>query len=305
MEDTVSVIIPVHNGEKYIERCIDSILNQSFKNVEILIIDDNSKDTSPKIIHKYSRENNTIKYIRNEKTLGPALTRNRGLELVNSTYVLFLDCDDWIDLNCIEKSVEKFKSNPDIDIVIWEIKTAYKYNRVCTRYEYLYNNTLSSTMALKLLSHSIENEFFLSPLLGCKLFKTSILTKNHILFYDTLYEDDLFTYLAFLNSNMIALVTGSSLYYYQRSESVSHHFTEKNICDFFITFQILYKYINTTQKETYYKYFTKCLKSMINCMLNNVSDFEMQKNYKIKLFSSFYEFVNIEEYYSYEFSITI
>lgn len=301
----VSVIIPVHNGAKYISRCIDSILNQSYKSLEILVIDDNSEDESGKIVKNYMSANDNIKYNRNNETLGPAETRNIGLHFANSEYILFLDCDDWIDLNCIEKAVKKIESDDNIDIVVWEIKTAYNYCKISSRYQYLYNNIISGKMAINLLSHSFENDFFLSPLLGCKLFRKSLLADNSIVFPNTLYEDDMFTYLAFLNSRKVALITGSCLYYFKHPESITHHFTEKNIVDFFETFKKLYLHINSSDKESYYKYLNKCLNSMIDTLLNIVSDLELQASYKAMIFKLFYETIDINEYYNYAFSLTI
>ena len=112
---------------------MDSILNQSYKSLEILVIDDNSEDISGEIVKKYLVANENIKYYRNKETLGPAETRNIGLQFANSEYILFLDCDDWIDLNCIEKAVKKIESEPNIDIVVWEIKTAYNYCKISSR----------------------------------------------------------------------------------------------------------------------------------------------------------------------------
>lgn len=301
----VSVIIPVYNGAKYISRCMDSILNQSYKSLEILVIDDNSEDISGEIVKKYLVANENIKYYRNKETLGPAETRNIGLQFANSEYILFLDCDDWIDLNCIEKAVKKIESEPNIDIVVWEIKTAYNYCKISSRYQYLYNNIISGKMAVNLLSHSFENEFFLSPLLGCKLFRKSLLDNKNIVFPNTLYEDDMFTYLTFLNARKVALITDSCLYYFQHQESITHHFSEKNIVGFFDTFKSLYSYINDSDKESYYKYLNKCLNSMIDTMLNNVSDLELQAKYKTMIFKLFYETININEYYNYAFSLTI
>lgn len=301
----VSVIIPVYNGEKYIARCINSILNQSYKDLEIIIVDDNSKDKSAEIICEHMKRSNNIKYIKNEHTIGPAETRNKGLMSANSKYVLFLDCDDWLDLNCIEKAVDKFNSDADIDIVLWEIKTAFNYSRICSRYKYLYNNILDSEMALNLLSHTYENEFFLSPLLGCKLFKKSLLVNHNIVFPDTIYEDDMFTFLAFLYAKKIALTTGSCLYYYQHSESLTHHFTDKNITDFFKTFKSLYTYINKEQKDAYYKYLNKSLISMLDSLHNNVQNSSEQSRYKSMIFSYFYKNINVKEYYTYSFSLTI
>ena len=303
-KNNVSVIIPVHNGEKYIERCIESLLNQSYKNIEIIVINDNSTDATNKIVAKYLELPN-VKLIVNKETLGPAKTRNLGLRKVNSPYVLFLDCDDWIDLNCIEKAINILDSNLTVDIVIWEIKTAYYSNRFSIRYQYQYNNILNNKMALNLLSHTTENEYFISPLLGCKIFRKQLLDDYKLEFPNTIYEDDMFTFLSILYSNNIALVTGSSLYYYQHNESLTHQFSQKNIIDFFDTFKNLYEYIDTSTKEYYYKFLYKCLLSMLNCMANNITDHEKLSRYKSMIFKLFYKNINIDEYYTYSFDITI
>ena len=300
----VSVIIPVHNGEKYLERCIESILNQSYKNIELLIIDDNSTDASYDVIAKYMKFSN-VRFIKNSETLGPAKTRNIGLQNVASPYILFLDCDDWIDLNCIEKAMRILNTNSSVDIAIWEIKTAYYSNHFSIRYQYQYNNILDNKMALGLLSHSYENEYFISPLLGCKLFRKQILDKYKLSFPNTIYEDDMFTFLAILYSKNIALITGSNLYYYQHFDSITHNFSERNIIDFFSTFNELYKYIDTSSKKYYYKYLSKSLSSMLTCMTNNITDTDMLAKYKSMIFTSFYKNINVLEYYSYSFTITI
>ena len=302
--NNVSVIVPIYNGEKYLKRCIESIINQSYKNINLLLIDDDSSDNSKNIIYYYSKFSN-INFIKNDTRLGVGLTRNKGIELVDSDYIMFLDCDDWLDLNCIEKAVNKFNSDPDIDIVTWEVKTAYTTSQISSRYAYMYNNIISGFMATNLLSHTFENEFFLSPLLGCKLFKKSLLDKYNILFPNTIYEDDMFTFLAFINSKKVGLVTGSSLYYYQQPNSITHHFSERNIYDFFETFNQLYKYISSPMKETYYKYLKKCFNSMVCNMQYNTSDYTMQSYYKELIFDYFYKNVNLSEYFLFTKDITI
>ena len=305
MEKTdVTVIIPIHNGEKYLQRCIDSILNQSYKNIELLVIDDNSTDDTYKVLQKYLKLPN-VRFIKNTDTLGPAKTRNIGLQNAKSPYILFLDCDDWIDLNCIKKAVQILNNNSSIDIAIWEIKTAYYSNQFSIRYQYQYNNILDDKMALSLLSHLYENEYFISPLLGCKLFKKQLLDKHKILFPDTIYEDDIFTFLSILYSEKIALITGSYLYYYQHSDSLTHHFSERNITDFFEKFNELYKHIDTSSKKYYYKYLSKSLSSMLTCMTNAITDTQILAKYKSMIFTSFYKSINTQEYYSYSFNITI
>lgn len=170
MKNGVSVIIPVCNGEKYIERCLESVRNQSYPHLHILILNDASTDNSDNIIKKYIALDDRIQYIRNDYRMGPAQTRNKGLAHVDSKYVMFLDCDDWIDLNCVEKAIEKFQTNTEIDIVLWEVKTVFGINKISSRYNYQYNNTISNNMALSLLSHTCENEFFSQPSVGVQGF---------------------------------------------------------------------------------------------------------------------------------------
>lgn len=107
--ETVSVIIPVYNASRYIGKAIESALNQTYKNIEIVLVDDCSKDNSRQIIEKYMKEHRNIIYHAQEKNLGAAVARNTALELANGKYVAFLDSDDiWYDKK-IEKQLELMK----------------------------------------------------------------------------------------------------------------------------------------------------------------------------------------------------
>lgn len=94
MESLVSIITPLYNAEKYIGETIESVLNQSYKNWEMLIIDDSSKDNSLKIAKKYEVTDKRIKVIKNEKNLGVTKTRNKGITLAKGKFIAFLDADD-------------------------------------------------------------------------------------------------------------------------------------------------------------------------------------------------------------------
>lgn len=93
----VSVIIPVYNSHDYIEKAISTLLNQTLKNIEFIFVDDKSPDDSAEIIERYSFKDKRIRLIRNEKNLGPGLSRNVGIEAAYGTYVGFLDPDDYIN----------------------------------------------------------------------------------------------------------------------------------------------------------------------------------------------------------------
>ena len=92
----ISVIIPVYNAELYLKRCIDSVLNQSFKSFEIIAIDDGSKDSSFKILSEYQQFSPNIRILSRENK-GAAYTRNEGIELAKGEFIMFIDSDDYIN----------------------------------------------------------------------------------------------------------------------------------------------------------------------------------------------------------------
>lgn len=104
----VSVIVPVYGVEKYIERCLKSLINQTLKDIEIIIVNDDTKDNSMKICEKYSNIDKRIK-IYNKQNEGLGLTRNYGIERANSKYIAFLDSDDYVDEDFYEKLYNKIK----------------------------------------------------------------------------------------------------------------------------------------------------------------------------------------------------
>ena len=97
----VSIILPVYNCETYLNRCLDSLLNQTFENIEIIAINDGSTDRSLEILDIYAKNDNRIKVI-NKKNTGVSDTRNIGLDESKGDYIVFVDSDDWIELNMIE-----------------------------------------------------------------------------------------------------------------------------------------------------------------------------------------------------------
>ena len=122
----VSVIIPVYNAEQYLGRCIESVLNQSYKNFEIICINDVSKDNSLTILEKYAKNDSRIKVFNNTGNKGAALTRNIGLDNAQGKYIYFIDADDYIDkkyIECMVSAIEK--SGTDIVLNV-EIESGSK-----------------------------------------------------------------------------------------------------------------------------------------------------------------------------------
>ena len=115
MKPKVSVIIPIYNVESYLDRCIQSVLNQTLKDIEIILVDDGSPDNCPAMCDEYARQDNRIKVI-HKKNAGLGYARNSGLEIVTGEYVAFLDSDDFVDVNMYQKLYETAKQG-DFDTV--------------------------------------------------------------------------------------------------------------------------------------------------------------------------------------------
>ena len=116
--DLVDVIVPIYNCEKYLDKTIYSVLNQTYKNIHLILVNDCSLDNSAEICKSFSKKDKRITFIDKENNTGVSDTRNVGLKHVKGDYVLFLDGDDWIDEKTIEVCVNKF-SNNNIDLIFF------------------------------------------------------------------------------------------------------------------------------------------------------------------------------------------
>lgn len=110
-----SIIIPVYNVEKTLRRCLDSVINQTYKNLEIICVNDGSKDNSLKILNEYAKKDDRI-IIVNKENGGLASARNEGIKEVHGDIITFLDSDDWLEIDCIEYVNNIFEENKDIDV---------------------------------------------------------------------------------------------------------------------------------------------------------------------------------------------
>ena len=124
----VSVIVPVYNVEKYLPKCLDSIVGQTYENLEIICVDDGSPDNSAEILRNYAEKDNRIKVISKENN-GLSSARNAGMEIATGEYIVFVDSDDWIDENTIESAVS-VAENEGFDMVMWGYTREYKYQSV-------------------------------------------------------------------------------------------------------------------------------------------------------------------------------
>ena len=110
MKNLVSIIVPVYNTEKYLSKCLDSLIKQTYKNLEIILIDDSSTDNSIAICKDYQKKDERIKIYQKENG-GPASARNYGLEKARGEYILFIDSDDYIDIKAVSLLIDNYSED--------------------------------------------------------------------------------------------------------------------------------------------------------------------------------------------------
>ena len=199
--DKVTIIIPVYNAEKTIEKCISSVLNQTYKNLEILVIDDGSKDNSFEVIK--SIDDPRIKAIK-KKNEGVAVTRNKGIKMALGKYIMFIDNDDFIDEDYVETHVNNIKDN---DIVISGYRRPNEEGKII--------------LELKLEDTPYSKMLVFAP--WAKLYRKDFLIKNNIQFLDTnIGEDVYFNLYAVLKTDKIKILDYIGYNWFFNSKSVSN-----------------------------------------------------------------------------------
>ncbi|MGD6776285.1 glycosyltransferase family 2 protein [Sutcliffiella horikoshii] len=123
MNKVVSIVVPIYNVERYINRCVDSLLSQTYSNLEIILVNDESPDNCPEICEEYSKIDNRVKVI-HKKNGGLSDARNAGMEIANGDYIIFIDSDDYVEQNMVEKALNAAESS-NSEVVIWSFFADY------------------------------------------------------------------------------------------------------------------------------------------------------------------------------------
>lgn len=216
----VSVIIPVYNVEKYLNECLDSVVNQTYKNLEIILVNDGSTDRSGNICDEYASGDTRIKVI-HKKNSGVSAARNVGIEHSNGEYITFVDSDDFIDTKAIEHLVENAKKyNSDITIGDHIVYHSNGY-QVCHSAEDIMVN---SSFDVKTVSADTIYKLLTQLSSACtKLYKKSLITKNHIIFPVNIKIGEDFEFLAKALINAKGIVYIDKSVYFYRSDYTNNH----------------------------------------------------------------------------------
>lgn len=221
-EPLISVIVPIYQSEEFLEKCLESIINQTYKNLEIILVDDGSPDNCPYICDEYKKKDKRIKVIHKENE-GVSAARNDGIKIATGEYIGYVDSDDWIESNMYSVLYDNMqKYNADISICALERRTGYDYkiNNSNVKIE-TYNQEKYLLRFFKIGYQQIE---YYPP---NKLFKRNLIEENQ--FPIGLTSEDVFgTYKAVLKANKIVKTT-EVLYNYRFNENgITGSFSEND-----------------------------------------------------------------------------
>lgn len=226
-----SIIIPIYNVEKYLEECLESVLNQSYKDYEIICIEDASTDDSDCILSEYAKKYERIRVIRNSENRGLSYSRNVGLEIAKGEYVWFIDSDDYIVSDALENIANKL-SDEAVDILNinyeevadisfsdeWQTREGVHFKElegIRTGQQWFCENVKNHTMVVMAWS---------------KVFRKEFLYQNSLMFYEgLLHEDVLFFVQAMIPAQRVSNLEKTLYMYRQRGKSITKTITEKRL----------------------------------------------------------------------------
>lgn len=296
MQPLLSVIIPIYNVEKYLRRCIDSVIKQTYNNLEIILVDDGSPDNSGSICDEYARKDQRIKVIHQENA-GLSGARNSGISVANGDFITFVDSDDWIDKDMYSQMLQ-YQRNNDLDIICADTYLV-KFSK--TEFRPLFESDLvfKGRDALNLiLIGKIDNAAW------NKIYRTSIFGDIR---YPSrrIYEDVATTYKVFAKASKIGYLKKPFYYYFLKNPNslIATSFNVKSRYDAFVGYKERYEYAKANCEQNVvgvcYRFMIKHALSTLTAMYGSGSKFEAFKYQNI-------EFVIIESQksaYSYELGL--
>lgn len=289
----VSIIVPAYNVENYIERCLNSLVNQTFKDIEIITINDGSTDKSLELLNKYAKEDIRVSVI-DLGDEGVSYCRNLGVEKANGKYIMFVDSDDWIDSNMIEAMYKKAEENK-LDLVmcsyIREFKDHSKEKRFNLPEEIIYKEDKVKNELLRKLVGPVKEELSNPEMLDAlgtvwgKLYRADILKENKLKFVDLSEigsaEDTLFNIFTF-NYLKKVMFLNKPMYHYWRDnpKSVTSQYNPK----LKEQRKVFFKYISDFLKENnFVQVFEEALNNRICTSVLGLGLIECSKNNKVSV----------------------
>ncbi|RAP51827.1 MAG: hypothetical protein BZ133_02265 [Methanosphaera sp. SHI613] len=281
-EFKISIIIPVYNKERFLDKCLQSILAQSFNDYEVICVDDGSTDLSLSILNEYAKDNSNFKVFSKENE-GPGSARNYGLKKATGEYILFLDADDWIESDTLDKLYTTAKNN-DSDLVLFNATEHYKNNTTKDR---IYHVHFDENIDLERYSFDYNNNINLVMngyhIVCTKLHRLDFIKEHELEFSDkSEFEDVLFHIKSMIYAKHISY-NPDKFYQYNRTNEDSRQNNSIRTDKSFVLFDIFEEvYDFLTEENLFQKLEINYYKFVINESLNIYNN--IKEEYKEELF---------------------
>lgn len=301
-----SIIIIVKDTKKYLKKCLDSIVNQTYSNYEIIIIDDCSVEKSNDIAEEYSSPEHMIIYKYLNESKGPGGARNIGTSLSHGEYILFIDSDDWIDINCLQEAtpiLEKYQA----DIGMYSLVRNYDMTVNQAYYKCKYNKVqaINGITAFKMMSGRYDFGITVSPSPVNKIYKKQYLLENEIVFLENVYyEDVLWGFQTLLSNGKIVTIPNTQYHHYKRIGSIVQSLSHKHFDDLESIFLKIKMYLNVQNVYSEYAFdYYKIFERFYNLLVRQIFEFsqteEEKKQWLIYSFNILKKIINVDEYIRY------
>lgn len=221
MKSLISIIIPIYNGSKTIKKCVESILNQTYEKIELILVNDGSTDETETILKKIC--DNRIKYYYIENS-GVSFARNYGIAHSNGDFIFFVDCDDYIESNCIQ-TLYNYVINNDLDIVKANYYINMKKNSLYNKKNKVYN--MNDMHDYEEINKVFFNTYILNPVWG-ELIRKSVI-KSRFDLDIKMGEDFKFNFETFKNANKIMIVDEYVYYYSLNEMGINYNKTKEKV----------------------------------------------------------------------------
>lgn len=284
MNNVLSVIVPVYNDAANIGRCLSSLINQTFKKMEIIVVNDASTDNTLDVLHEYQKMHH-FRIINMTKNSGAGCCRNAGILAANTDYVTFVDSDDWIDISTYFNCAEQIAANTDV-VIFGLIYDYVMQNRREVKYYYSKNYKMPGEFALNIYAHTIPNEISITPIVNNKVYRRQFLLENNLLFASNIryQEDDLFTFKVLAKASSVAFVPDCFYHYCQRSDSLIHTVSEVSVRSFIAAYMTLEADLKSDFLFEKYKYaFYLKFKGSLLGVIKRIIDYEHDATNRNKL----------------------
>lgn len=276
----VSIIVPVYNTAKYLPKCLDSVKNQTLKDIEIICINDGSTDNSLDVLNKYSQEDSRFVILMQENQ-GQSVARNTGIKLAKGEYIGFVDSDDYIELTMFEKLYENANQNK-ADISMCCIST-FDENNTYPNDPYMTLDLFPKEFEHKTFDFNSTSNFLFRICVTPwnKIFKKNFLLNNIIFFPEGLFfEDNVFFYESYFKAKKISLLK-EKLYNYRKASSTSTTYgADIKKLDFYGIFEKIETILKDLNLYKEYKeYFSTHKKNTLIYWYKKLNDKKVKKEY--------------------------